>query len=259
VEVVLLREQLKMAKESLHGRLNQFNTVVRGRIGKSVFARMLPVVPGLGDGYELFTRPLVRAVQVWTKVNAAPPPSLGGDLVLQDGGSLAVFSADVDGLLDLYRALTRLEEAFSLVMEERNAIQAVLYRWMKEYRRAVPSRFAAGSAHVDSMPLLSPDYSRTPDAVSAEGEWVAAQSAAQITATVSDERDLKEYELRWCAGGEYSTEKEHVAGSIPGGSPPIFLTTKGLTGSGHTACFRVYVRLHDGGEAGSNTVVVSKP
>lgn len=259
VDVVFAREQLNMAKESLHARAVKFNAAVRARISKTVFARMLPAIPGIEAGQENFTKPMLRIKQIWAKINAAPPLPLTGALVLQGGDTQAQFEADFDALLELYKTLAGLEQSFSLMMEERNDIQDVLYAWMKEYRKAVAVAFPEGNAQVDSMPALTADSSRTPDPVALNGAWDAGLSAAQLTAGVSTDPDLEEYELRWCAGASYSTESEHVAGSIPQGSPPVFVTTKGLTSSGHTACYRVYVRLHDGGEAGSDTVVITRP
>ena len=220
---------------------------------------MLPAIPGIEAGQENFTKPMLRIKQIWAKINAAPPLPLTGALVLQGGDTQAQFEADFDALLELYKTLAGLEQSFSLMMEERNDIQDVLYAWMKEYRKAVAVAFPEGNAQVDSMPALTADSSRTPDPVALNGAWDAGLSAAQLTAGVSTDPDLEEYELRWCAGASYSTESEHVAGSIPQGSPPVFVTTKGLTSSGHTACYRVYVRLHDGGEAGSDTVVITRP
>lgn len=259
VEVAFAREQLNMAKESLHARAVKFNAAVRARISKTVYARMLPAIPGIEAGQEVFTKPLLRIKQIWAKINAALPPPLTSALLLQGGDTQSQFAIDFDALLPLYSTLAALEQALSLMMEERNDIQDVLYDWMKEYRLAIAVAFPEGDAQVESLPKLTSESSRTPDPVALSGAWDAGLSAAQLTAGVSTDPDLEEYELRWCAGASYSTESEHVAGSIPQGSPPVFVTTKGLTISGHTACYRVYVRLHDGGEAGSDTVVITRP
>ena len=91
------------------------------------------------------------------------------------------------------------------------------------------------------------------------GTFNSQTNQATLTAAVSTDPDLEEYELRYCTGANYSTENEHFAATIPQGSPPVFVTTKGLQAPGLTASFKVYVRLNDGGEAGSNAVVLQRP
>ena len=259
LDLALARAALQMQKESMLAKINLFNQAVRGRIGSSVYARVLPAVPGIGDGQEPFSKPLVQARKLWAKINGVPPAGFTAPLVLLDGTTLAAFSTALTALAAQYDAVTGADQDFTMVLQDRNDLQEALYAMMKAYRVVVPARFPAGSAILDSLPALTADSSRTPSPVSLAGAWVPAQSAAQLTAGVSADPDLKEYELRWCAGGSYSTETEHVAGSIPAGTPPVFVTTKGLMTAGAVASFRVYVRLTSGGEAGSETVTITRP
>lgn len=253
------RVDLAEAKALALAQLNLFNLAVRGRMGSSKYARLLADVPGIGDGREIFTKPMNKAVKLWTKINATPPVGFSPPLVLADDTTLTVFSATVGALPGIYDTVTTTGEDFSLALDLRNDQQDVLYAMMKAYRVAVPARFLAGSATLDSLPALSDDSTRTPDPVELSGGWDAALTAARLTATESSDPDVKEYELRWCAGANYSQATEHVAGSIPAGTPPVFVTTKGLPASGSVASFRVYVRLTSGGEAGSETLVVTRP
>lgn len=259
MEVALARAALAIAKEGLLAKLNLFNAKVRASMGSSLYARVLPLVPGIEDGREAFSKPLAQAVNLWTKIDATPPPGVTVPMELQDGTVLTGFAAAVTALAGLYNELAKQEFNFTLLMESRNDTQDVLYAWMKAYRVAVPGRFLPGSALLDSLPALTATSTRTPDPVSLSGAWDAGLTAAQLTAGVSSDPDLKEYELRWCAGASYSQDTEHVAGSIPAGTVPVFVTTKGLTTGGATACFRVYVRLLTGGEAGSETVAITRP
>lgn len=259
LDAVLARGALEIAKEALLAQLNLFNSLVRGAMGSSVYGRALPKVPGIGDGREAFSKPMVQAVNLWAKINAAPPPGVTAPVLLADGTAQAVFATAVAALTGLYDAVTEEEQGFALLLEARNDTQDELYAMMKAYRVAVLGRFLPGDAIIDSLPALTADSGRTPDPVELSGAWVAGLSAAQLTATVSNDPDLKEYELRWCAGASYAQDTEHVAGSIPAGTVPVFVTTKGLTVGGSVASFRVYVRLLSGGEAGSETVVVERP
>lgn len=259
LEQGLARADLELAKEGLHAQINLFNLSVRGSIGRSAYARVLSDVPGITDGQEVFSKPMVQAVKLWAKINAVPPAGFTAPLLLPDGTTAAVFSTAVTALAGKYYLVTTTEVVFSLALQRRNDQQDVLYAMMKAYRQAVPARFVPGSAILDSLPALSPDSTRTPDPVELSGGWNEGDASAHLTATVSSDPDLKEYELRWCAGASYAQENEHVAGSVPAGTVPVFVTTKGLTASGSVASFRVYVRLTGGGEAGSETVVVERP
>lgn len=259
LEVLLARGALEMAKEALLAKLNLFNALVRGAMGSSVYARALPRVPGIGDGREVFSSPMVQGVNLWLKINAAPPAGVTAPVVLADGTTQGALATAVAALEGLYDEATVQELGFTLLLEERNDTQDGLYALMKAYRLAVPVRFLPGDALFDSLPVLTPTSGRTPDAVELSGAWNAGEAAAHLTATVSTDPDLKEYELRWCAGASYSTNADHVAGTVPAGTTPVFVTTKGLMVSGATASFRVYVRLTTGGEAGSETVVVTRP
>lgn len=253
------RQELEMAKEALLAKMNLFNALVRGTMGSTVYARMLALVPGIGFGQEPFSKPMTLTAKLWAKIDATPPPGVVPPVELADGSVQVGFAAAVVALAVLYDAVTQTEQDFTQALEDRNDTQDELYPMMKAYRLAVPARFLPGNALIDSLPVLTSESSRTPDPVGLSGAWNAGDAAAHLTGTVSNDPDLKEYELRWCTGASYSTEMEHVAGSIPAGTVPVFVTTKGLPVSGSVAGFRVYVRLTGGGEAGSETVVITRP
>ncbi len=78
---------------------------------------------------------------------------------------------------------------------------------------------------------------------------------ADLTATVSSDPDLAEYELRACAGPDYDVDLEAVVASVPAGETPEFATDRFMEAPGAVASYRVYVLLQSGGEAGSGTVV----
>lgn len=259
LNATLAGADVAIQKEALLAQLNLFNHAVRGQMGSSVYARVLPGVPGIGDGETPFRTPLVQAAKLWAKINSAPPVGFTAPLVLVDGTTQGAFATAVTALGLAYNAVAVAEQDVTTALAQRNDVQDRLYAIMKAYRVAVPGRFLPGAALVDSLPLLSADSTRTPDPVSLSGAWNAGDASAHLTGSVSSDPDLKDYELRWCAGASYSTATEHVVGSVPAGTPPVFVTTKGLVVSGAVASFRLYVRLTGGGEAGSETVVVTRP
>jgi hypothetical protein len=255
----LARADLQMKKEGLLATLNAFKTKIFAVASASAYARVLPLVPSLLDGQEAFSRPLSQVAKLWLKVNAAPPAGVTAPLVLQDGTTAATYGGAVTALALLYDAVVDAEQEVALALQRRNDLQDRLYELMKKYRLAVPASIPAGNALLDTLPALSPTSGRTPVAVTASGQWNAGTSKAALTATVSADPDLDHYELRACAGADYSTDEESVVASVPPGASVAFATDRFLTQAGEVASFRIYVVLKSGGEAGSNTVVVARP
>lgn len=255
----LARANLQMKKEWLLTALNAFKTKVVAVASTSAYARVLPLVPGVQDGQEVFSRPLSQAAKLWKKFDTTPPPGVTGPLLLQDGTTQGVFEAAVAALAELYDTVVDAEQEVSLTLERRNDLQDSLYELMKKYRLAVPAYVPAGNALLDTLPALTPTSGRTPEPVTASGAWNAGTVKAALTATISTDPDLDHYELRACAGPEYSTEEESVVAAAPPGPTVAFATDKFLTQSGDIASYRIYVVLQSGGQAGSNTVVVVRP
>ena len=252
------RGLLLQAKTTLLSQLNAFNGVVRARLSASHYARLLADVPGIGDGAERFRKPLVQTDLLWAKINSAPPAGFTAPLVLLGGVVQLDFRGSLNALQSRVDSVTAAEQALDLALERRNDTQDAIRPRLVNYRLMVPTLIPAGDALLDTLPAYSTEGSRTPEATVLSGAWNAATTQADLTSTISDDSDLAEYELRYCAGADYDTELESVAGNVPAGQSPVFHTTKGLTTAGSTASFRVYVRLSSGGEKGSNTVVVAR-
>jgi hypothetical protein len=111
----------------------------------------------------------------------------------------------------------------------------------------------------DSLPRLTPQPGSTPDAVTANGTWDAAQNKARLTFTLSEATDFDAYELRMTPGPDYSAEDDVVVASSTDIQSLEFLTDAGLSVSGVTASYKVYVKTTTGNEIGSNTVVLTRP
>ena len=82
---------------------------------------------------------------------------------------------------------------------------------------------------------------------------------AKVLWSESTDANLLHYEIRFCAGPNYSAENESVIGTVLPADPREFLSDAGLTNPGSTASFKVYVVTTTGNEKGSNTVVVTRP
>lgn len=258
VDRALAGASLAMKKEWLLLELNALKTKILAVAGASVYARVLPLVPSIQDGQEVFTKPMTQGAKLWRKMNAALPAGVTEPVVLKDGTTQAMFEQAVTDLGDLYDEVVNAEQEVSLSLERRNDLQDIIYEMMKKYRIAVPSVVPDGNALLETLPQLTPTSSRTPDAVTLGGQWNATTSKADLTATVSDDADLQKYELRACPGPVYDVDLEAVVSSVPKGQPPVFHTDKFLTQAGGVASFRAYVVLASGGQAGSNTVVVTR-
>ena len=138
-------------------------------------------------------------------------------------------------------------------------MQDLIQPVLRSYRQVLPTKFAKTHALVESMPRLTPEPGSTPDAVTANGSWIVASLMAKLLWTLSTDANLLHYEIRFCAGANYSTENESLIGTVLPGGLLEFLTDAGLTTPGSTASFKVYVVTTTGNERGSNTVVVTRP
>ena len=250
------RGDIEVRKEALLLRINQFNDKVRFLLGGTKWERALAQVPTQGDGQGNFTVPLDDAAALWLMINDDPAIA---DILLMGAYTQAMFVADVAALNAAYTTYTTAGAKLSVAIEDRNDVQDVIYEMLKQYRQAVPTYFAKGSALLDSLPVLSPVPGSTPDAVTLNGSWIVLSLMAKLLWTLSTHANLLRYEIRFCAGPNYSAENESVIGTILAGDLLEFLTDSGLTTPGNVASFKVYVITTPGNEKGSNTVVITRP
>lgn len=253
------RASLGLLRVKLHTWMNLFNDRVRGALGGSAYERSLADVPGVEAGLEAFSKPMKRTKVLWAKINADGPAGITLPMGLQDGADVADFGDSLENLATAFDAVTTAETLSTVGLEKRNDLQAPLYEAMKAYRLALPGRLLRESALVESMPGLTAEGGRTPDPVSLSAVWDGAAVKAKLTIGASEDPELKEYEVRYCVGADYSIDHEHVAGSVPPEGPLVFETVKGVSTAGAVASYRVYVILQSGHEAGSETAVVARP
>ncbi|KAF0181139.1 MAG: hypothetical protein FD161_445 [Limisphaerales bacterium] len=247
-------------KVALHLRAGQFNEKVRSQLAGTHFERALPVLPSPTDGQALFMKPMDDISTLWAKINAAVGiPGFTAPLLLMGGYTLAEFDTALGLLRGQFPTTTRAEFLVSYKIEERNAIQKLVYPTLKAYRLAVPTFFAADSPLVLTLPKLTPDPGSTPDPVNATGIWNAPTTQAKITWTLSPAADLEKYEIRWSPGSTYQSENEVVIGTVAAGGTLEFFTAQGLGQVGAVSVFKVYVLTTTGNERGSNVVKITRP
>lgn len=250
------RGDIEVRKAGLLERINQFNDKVRFLLGGTKWERALAQVPTQGDGQGNFTVPLDDAAALWLMINDDPAIA---DIILMGAYTQAMFVADVAALNAAYTTYTTAGAKLSVAIEDRNDVQDEIYEMLKQYRQAVPTYFAKTHALVQSLPRLTVEAGSTPAAVTANGSWIVAQLMAKVLWSESTDANLLHYEIRFCAGPNYSAENESVIGTVQPADPREFLTDAGLTTPGSTSSFKVYVVTTTGNEKGSNTVVVTRP
>jgi hypothetical protein len=127
------------------------------------------------------------------------------------------------------------------------------------YTKALPGRVDAGDVLLLTMPRLWPLPGHTPKAVAAAGEWLADLEKARLTWEASEEAELSHYEVRACAGPDYSKEDEEPVATVAADAERLLETAEGFSEPGALRSFRIYVVLKTGNEKGSKTVTVARP
>ncbi len=255
----IARSDIEIKKLQLLGWLNGFNALLEAYYQKTKFFSARPKAPGIGDGQENFTRPLVDVKSLWGKVNAAPAPAgVTLPLTLADGTTQAVFADAVAALLVAYQDMADAEQNSALARVDRDALQVIAYDAMKSYRLAVPPMLAQHPTLVETLPVLTPAAGHTPDSVNVSGVF-EPPDASKVVYGASSDPDLQEYQLRGTVGANYSEEDAVVIDSHAPADPREFVTTFGLTQPGARVSLKVFVVLTTGNEAGSATVVIQRP
>ena len=205
-------------------------------------------------------------MQIWTDVTNA----LAADVELKrrrtlPNGTISTETLIVDGyegLIDSLQAKwnewTRAQQKADNVREQRNDVMTLAYETMKDYRAKVPLELPPGHALLDSLPALSPDPSKRPVGPSASGEWNAATSQADLTATPSPTPTVVEHDLRYSPDTPYNPDNEVTLVTIPTGQPLTFSTDIGLAVPGDVALFSWVAVTADGHEGRSLIVSVTR-
>lgn len=249
------RADLELQKAALIERLGQFNARVRAILAGTKWVAALPDVPSIRNGQSRILVPMDDGNDLWQQINA--DPGTGQPVTLVGGYDQASFATDLAALKAAYTALNAAEMAVRVVIGERKEIEDDIYADLLSYRKVVPTLFTKDDPLVASIPRLTPAPGGTPEAVILSGQWDAAQMAASLSWSASDDPELKHYELRMTIGPDYDTENDTTVSVIPAGTTETE-TVAGLASPGDIASFKVYVVVMTGNESGSNTVTITR-
>lgn len=245
-------------KTNIRERMRQFDSFVRGVLSQSSYVGRIPDLVQFASNPGKWIIAMRDHEDIWTDINASPPPGFTPPLLLNGAYSVANFTTDRTDLETTFQNLTQAEQDVDRELQEREAIYHAVRDRLVAYRDAVLGRFPADHPLALSVPRLVPLPGHTPDPVVLTGAWNAGTSMADMNWTASADADLEEYELRRESSTPYNGNLEQVVASFPPGTLS-FSTDEGLPSSGSTMGYKVYVVLNTGNERGSNAVTITRP
>jgi hypothetical protein len=156
VEIRLARAKLERARRAAQAHFRQFAALTRAYHARTPWEAALPRAPRLRDGHDAFMDALQRAACLWSLMEAVPPPCPGAELVLADGTTPALFTAEVQAVQTAREALgtaafeARLARA-ELAQAQEQALEACLV-----YPHAIRARFGSDHPLVRTAPPAWP-------------------------------------------------------------------------------------------------------
>jgi hypothetical protein len=257
--VQLARSDIDLKKTALLAKLNQFNSLLDADYHGTCFHAARPNVPGIGEGPDRFTGPLLDAAALWQLMNEGPAPAgVTLPVTLADGTTQESFEAEILALQADYRAARTKGVLVTLARGERDLMQERAYVAMKIYRQAVPVKLSQHPALVETLPALTPLPGHTPEPVQASATLLGTNEA-KVVHTASEDASLKAYQLRGNVGDHYDDEDAVVIATHEPGEPLEFITSFGLMQPGARIALKVFVILKTGNECGSAAMVVARP
>lgn len=258
-DVEIARGQINLDKAKLFGWLSEFNGLLDSYYQGTKFANARPLAPGIGEGQEHFLRPMKDIKSLWLKINAAPArPGLNLPLVLSDGTTQVLFKTAITTAQDHYDDIAEAELLLQVEREDRNLIQAKAYEAMKQYRLAVPPRCKQHPTLVTTLPRLTPEKGSTPDALTATAV-VQEDGQIKVTHAAVTQAGIKRVALRGNPGTAYQEDDAVTFASHLPGAAPQFVIGWGSVTEGGSLALKVYVINETDNEAGSATLVVTRP
>jgi len=248
------RGDIQLLAPALAERVEQFNARVRVAYANTHYVNALPSTPDPRASQGKVLASLDDVASIWEKIDDEE-----GAILLVGGYALADFTNQLSALRGYYQQYSDALSEEKLARARRNYLQEQIYPILRDYRAIIPTYFADDSPIVATLPRLTPKPGATPEPVNASAVWDEAETKARITWDASDNDDLKEYEVRYTPGDDYSEDDESVIANIPPGDPRELLTAAGLNQPGASSSFKVYVTLTTGNERGSTTMVVTRP
>jgi hypothetical protein len=255
----IARGDINIKKAALLLTFNQFINVIEAYYQGTKFYNAKPLAPGIGEGQENFTNPLVDAMTLWLAINAGEAPA-GVTLPVLVGAAVdqGSFASAIATLQISYRDERTAGQAVDLARADRGLTQVSAYDLLKAYRLAVPAKCSQFPTLLATLPKLTPDPGHTPDAVNASATYVAP-STSHVVHDASTDADLSHYELEGTNGDEFNQDDAVFLGRHEPNEANEFTVAFGLTQPGTAVALKVYVVLTTGNRAGSATMVVQRP
>ncbi len=258
-DLEIARGDIRLAKRRLLDMLGEFLANLDAFYLNTSLINARPKAPGLTEGQDAFTRPLVDMAALWDTLNTRPAPiGVTLPLVLGNGVTQEGFADELADLANLYIRERKAAVAVVLARSERDLLKTRARELMKGYRQAVPARCTQHPALINSLPDLTAKPGHTPKPVPASAVFQTPDKA-KVVYEASDDAELDRYELRGHPGEEYDEEDAVVLASNEPADVREFLTSTGLTQPGASVALKVFVRLKTGNEAGSAAMVVTRP
>ena len=247
-----------LKKDPLRERIRQFRAAVQAFLKGSQYVKSAPKLPPFNSSPGEFMKALDDMANLWTTINAFPPPGFTPPLKLQGNYLVAAFNTDVTAMRTAFGLVDTADQNATIAREQRNQLLAPIRARLVQYRVAVMALYAPTHALFQSLPLVTPPAGSTPDPVSLSGAWNNTILKAQLVWTVSQEPDLKHYSVRACDPPRYRSDLEQAVAIVPEGTTNLD-TDFGLLVSGAVKFFKVYVVTDDDNEKGSNSVKITRP
>lgn len=258
-DVQLARSDIDLKKAALLAKLNTFNSLLDADYHGTCFHAARPNVPGIGEGPDRFSAPLLDAAALWQLMNEGPAPAgVTLPVTLADGTTQESFDAEILALQVEYRAARSKGVLVTLARGERDLMQERAYAAMKIYRQAVPVKLSQHPELVETLPALTPLPGHTPEPVQASATLLGANES-KVVHTASVDPALKAYQLRGNVGDHYDDEDAVVIATHEPGGLLEFVTNFGLTQPGARIALKVFVILKTGNERGSAAMLVERP
>lgn len=255
----IARGDIDLQKAALLKTLNAFIDTMEAYYQGTKFYNAKPLAPGIGEGQERFTRPMVDAMTLWEKLNgAAAPQGVTLPLLVNGGVDQGGFASSISALQLAYRNEATAEQDVNVARTDRNLIQERVYEVLKAYRLAVPAKCGQFPNLLATLPKLTPEPGHTPDPVQASATYVAP-STSHIVWNPSTDPDIDYYDIEGTNGAEWKADDAIHLGRVQAGAPPVFDATFGLTQAGTSVALKVFAVLKTGNQAGSATLVVTRP
>jgi hypothetical protein len=247
------------SRKSVRDAIINFGETVDFKLKGSGYPGNSPKTPQEGASEQKLLKAADDVESLWTRIDAdSSVPNFTPPLVLRGGITLASFAADLVTLRDRFKAVTNAESDLKLARTQRDMLLAPFRDRMIEYRQAMQVEYGVGHAFTTTLPDVTASPGSTPDAVTLSGAWEPVGLEALLTWSASSNSNLQHYEVRVSPGATYDSGNSSVAGQVLAGTEE-FRTTQELANPGDVASFKVFVVLSTGNQAGSETVVITRP